>query len=42
MCTLTHDDFWADDLWQRSVVAARDPGLFQQWRDWVRARFDLP
>jgi myo-inositol-1(or 4)-monophosphatase len=37
MCTLTHDDFWADDLWQRSVIAARDPGLFQQWRDWLRA-----
>jgi myo-inositol-1(or 4)-monophosphatase len=37
MGTLTHDDFWADDLWQRSVIAARDPGLFHQWRDWLRA-----
>jgi myo-inositol-1(or 4)-monophosphatase len=37
-CTLTHDDFWADDLWQRSVIAARDPALFAQWRDWIRAR----
>src|SRR5499427_3151859 len=37
MCTLTHDDFWADDLWRRSVVAARDPGLFQLWKTWIRA-----
>lgn len=37
MCTLTRDDFWSDDLWQRSVIAARDPALFAQWRDWVRA-----
>jgi len=37
MCTLTHDDFWADELWRRSVIAARDPGLFQVWKNWVRA-----
>jgi myo-inositol-1(or 4)-monophosphatase len=37
MCTLTHDDFWADDLWRRSVVAARDPGLFQIWKSWIRS-----
>lgn len=37
MCSLTKDDFWADDLWHRSVIAARDPQLFAQWRDWVRA-----
>lgn len=37
-CTLTHDDFWADDLWQRSVVAARDAQLFESWKRWVRAR----
>jgi myo-inositol-1(or 4)-monophosphatase len=37
MCTLKQDDFWADDLWQRSVIAARDPGLFQVWKNWVRA-----
>ena len=36
-CTLTHDDFWADDLWQRSVIAACNPALFAQWRDWIRA-----
>jgi len=38
MCTLTRDDFWSDDLWKRSVIAAGDPGLFVHWRNWVRAR----
>jgi myo-inositol-1(or 4)-monophosphatase len=37
-CTLTQDDFWADDLWQRSVIAARDARLFTPWRDWLRER----
>ena len=37
MCTLTQDDFWTDDLWQRSVIAARDPALFQIWKNWIRA-----
>ena len=37
MCTLENDDFWADDLWRRSVIAARDPGLFQVWKNWIRA-----
>src|SRR4029077_5446145 len=37
MSSLTHDDFWADDLWRRSVIAARDPGLFQVWKNWIRA-----
>lgn len=37
MCTLSHDDFDADNLWKRSVVAAASPELFQQWRDWIRA-----
>jgi len=36
MCTLTHDEFWADDLWRRSVIAARDPGLFRVWKNWIR------
>lgn len=37
MCTLEQDDFWADDLWQRSVVAARNEDLFLAWKDWLRA-----
>jgi myo-inositol-1(or 4)-monophosphatase len=38
MSTLDSDDFWADGLWKRSVLAARDPGLFETWKHWVRAR----
>ncbi len=38
LCTLERDDFWSHDLWQRSVIAARDPELFVQWRDWIRSR----
>lgn len=36
MCGFDHDDYWAGSPWQRSVIAALDPGLFAQWRDWVR------
>jgi myo-inositol-1(or 4)-monophosphatase len=36
-CTMTNDDFWADDRWQRSVIASCNPHLFNQWRDWIRA-----
>ena len=36
MCGFDHDDYWAGSPWQRSVIAALDPGLFNQWRDWVR------
>jgi myo-inositol-1(or 4)-monophosphatase len=38
LCTLTHDDFWADDLWQRSVIASLRPELFDTWKAWVRAK----
>ena len=38
MCTLTEDDFWQGNLWQRSVIAASDPELFQEWKAWIRAR----
>jgi myo-inositol-1(or 4)-monophosphatase len=37
MCGFSEDDFWAEPLWQRSAIAALDNGLFEQWRDWVRA-----
>lgn len=36
MCGFDQDDYWAGSPWQRSVIAALDPGLFVQWRDWVR------
>lgn len=35
--TLGEDDFWGGPPWERSVIAARTPALFAQWRDWVRA-----
>jgi myo-inositol-1(or 4)-monophosphatase len=37
MSGFDRDDFWTEPLWQRSAIAALDPGLFSQWRDWVRA-----
>lgn len=37
MCTLNRDDFWAGRLWQRSVIAALDAGLFAEWKAWLRA-----
>ncbi|MDR3391245.1 MAG: inositol monophosphatase family protein [Sulfuriferula sp.] len=36
-CTLLCDDFWADDPWQRSVVAALGNDLFKEWREWIHA-----
>lgn len=36
MCTLTHDDFDADNPWKRTVVAAGDPQALAAWRDWLR------
>jgi myo-inositol-1(or 4)-monophosphatase len=38
MCSLYDDDFWADEGWKRSVLAARTPELFDEWVRWVRAR----
>ena len=38
MSTLTNDDFWAEDVWKRSVLAAREPDLFNTWKHWVRSR----
>ncbi|MDP1558780.1 MAG: inositol monophosphatase family protein [Nitrosomonas sp.] len=37
MCGFSQDDYWGGSPWQRSVIAALDPVLFSQWRDWVRA-----
>ena len=38
MCSLDNDDFWANEGWKRSVLAARTPELFDAWVRWVRAR----
>lgn len=37
-CCLDCDDFEQGDVWQRSVIAALDPSLFEEWKNWVRAR----
>lgn len=39
MCSFDQDDYWAGSPWRRSVIAALDPTLFSQWRDWVRAHY---
>jgi myo-inositol-1(or 4)-monophosphatase len=36
MTSLYHEDYWDDDVWQRSVVAALNPGLFAQWAKWIK------
>ena len=37
-CCLDCDDFAQGDVWQRSVIAALDPALFEEWKSWIRAR----
>ena len=35
MRTLNNEDFWVGDIWQKSVIAARNPDLFAAWDDWL-------
>ncbi len=35
-CCINHDDFAQGDVWQRSVVAARDANVFAEWKNWIR------
>jgi len=37
-CCLEHDDFTQGDVWQRSVVAALNPQLFEEWKNWIRGQ----
>jgi myo-inositol-1(or 4)-monophosphatase len=37
-CCLGHDDFHQGDIWQRSVIAALDATLFEQWKSWVHSQ----
>jgi myo-inositol-1(or 4)-monophosphatase len=37
VCTLDNDDFDAAEVWRRPVVAALDPTVFTDWKDWLRA-----
>jgi Archaeal fructose-1,6-bisphosphatase and related enzymes of inositol monophosphatase family len=35
-CCVAQDDFSQGDIWERSVVAARDEKLFGLWKRWIR------
>jgi myo-inositol-1(or 4)-monophosphatase len=37
-CCIESDDFADGDIWQRSVIAARDVKLFEDWKSWIRAQ----
>ena len=37
-CCIENDDFAQGDIWQRSVIAARDEKLFAEWKNWIRAQ----
>lgn len=37
-CCIENDDFSQGDIWQRSVIAARDKKLFDEWKNWIRAQ----
>ena len=37
-CCIENDDFYRGDIWQRSVIAASDKKLFDEWKHWVRAQ----
>ena len=36
MCSLESDDFSQGNVWQRSVIAALDAKLFDEWKGWIR------
>lgn len=42
LATLAEDDFWSGPAWSRSVIAARTPALFEEWKRWVRERLQSP
>jgi len=37
LATVESDDFWSGPVWARSVIAARDAALLDEWKAWVRA-----
>lgn len=41
MCSLDQDDFSQGDVWRRSVVAALDSKLFEEWKAWLHKRANL-
>lgn len=37
-CCIENDDFAKGDIWRRSVIAAGDKKLFDEWKNWIRAQ----
>ena len=37
-CCIECDDFSQGDIWQRSVIAASDKKLFDEWKNWIRVQ----
>ncbi|MBI3901645.1 MAG: inositol monophosphatase family protein [Nitrosomonadales bacterium] len=37
-CCIENDEFAQGDIWQRSVIAALDKKLFDEWKNWIRAQ----
>jgi len=37
-CCIENDDFAQGDIWQRSVIAASNKKLFDEWKNWIRAQ----
>ncbi len=35
-CCIESDDFAQGNIWQRSVIAASDSQLFEEWKHWIR------
>lgn len=35
--SLEQDDFFHGNIWQRSVIAALDENIFNEWKSWIRA-----
>jgi myo-inositol-1(or 4)-monophosphatase len=38
VCCIEFDNFAQGDIWQRSVIAAREEKLFEEWKGWIRAQ----
>lgn len=37
-CCIEHGEFASGNIWQRSVILARDQNMFEAWKNWVRAQ----
>jgi len=39
-CGLYQDDFWTGQPWNRSVIAALRPQVFEDWKGWLRQKLN--